>query len=453
LYALTFAALIILSACGGGNENTDSDTSPDETSQSEGTGDTDNTPEQSGSTVDKSAIKGEVKVVSVWGASLKDQYNNFFADFNKEFPNIKVTYMDQSTWELAALIAAGEAPDIILADGGRAPELLRDNMVIDLRPFIETDPDVNPDIFYEPAFNRGTTASGMVWQLPWQVDPNFPLVYNPNILDQYGYTEIPETNSLDELGNFLREFWIVENGKQVMTTYSPFEIYGAFNSLITMSYLNGADSSTYYDPANNTVKFNDPIALETLEWMLRFKRENIDDDRMNELNSTLPEGTNRFSAEKQLAAPMVISDFRNYYQLNPDLQYTLMPPESLWIGGHGVSMSATVQEENKEAAWQVLKWMTSTKEGAASKLEHFALVAGIKDNPRLLELTETDLTMKAAYEVLQNAKKLPPFIPVEYNSEFEAKWAEVLAGTLEPKAFLDHMTSYTQKLLDEQAAQ
>ncbi|UVI28200.1 extracellular solute-binding protein [Paenibacillus spongiae] len=442
----------VLTACSGGNGQTNGDPGTSKETDTKETGNnsgTNEATEQQSNQSDKS-MQGEVNVISGWGGGITDKFNKMMVEFNKVYPNIKVNYMEQGTGELAALISAGNTPDIIIADGGRFPrDWVKDNLIEDLTPYIESDPDVNPDMFYEPAYKRGTDPDGKVWQLPFLVDPNFPILYNREVLEQYGNTEIPEMHSLQELGDFLKSYWIVENGEQVMTTFSPFEVYGNFNSLLTFAYLNGADSSSFYNQAANTVTFNDPKIVEALEWMIQFKRENIDDERMNKLNASLPENTARFAAGKSLLQPNVIVHVQENLQLNPDLQLTPMPAESLWIGGHGLSLTTLGKKENKDAAWTLLKWISSSKDGAEANLKIFGNISGIKDNPYFLEQTATDPVMKIAYDVLQQAAKLPPFIPVQYEGEFDQKFGEVAAGTLEPKAFLDHMTKFTQALLDE----
>jgi ABC-type glycerol-3-phosphate transport system substrate-binding protein len=130
-----------------------------------------------------------------------------------------------------------------------------------------------------------------------------------------------------------------------------------------------------------------------------------------------------------------------------------MPSESLWIGGWSWGLTTAGSKENKEAAWELLKWMSSTKEGARSELEHFGWISGIKDHPALMEQLPSSPPLQAAYEVLQNAKKLPPQIPVDYGAEFDSGYQQVMNGELEPKAFLDHITEYVNKLLSEKYGQ
>ncbi|UVI29394.1 ABC transporter substrate-binding protein [Paenibacillus spongiae] len=435
---LLLSALLILLGLAGCS-------SPNET-ESEETG---NQQEQA-KIVDKKNIKADLKILTEWGHAFHDQFGKLFEDFNKEYPNIRVTLMEQATGDLPALIASGETPDLVIA-GDLANNLTKDDLIEDLTPYMNIDPDVTPEIFYDFAYKRSVSPNGEVWALPWHVDPNFVLMYHKDVLEQYGFTEVPAMHSLEEFEDFLRRFWVVENGEQVMTTFAPHEIMGnPDSSLTTIAYLNGADSSNFFNPATNKVTFNDPKIVEALEWIVRFKRENIHDERIQKLNSTLPENMGRFQAGKSLMEPTVTLILRANYEANPDIGFALMPEESFWVSGWSWAMTTIGKKENKDAAWELLKWMTSTKAGAESQLKHFGWISGIKDDPYLEELTKTDPVMKSAYDVLQKAKKVRPYIPVNWGEEYNAKWAEVMSGTLEPKAFLDHMTQYIQALLDEQ---
>lgn len=438
--------VMIMAACsgsgeGGGNSNP-TNTNKTDTPKNVG--------EDEGNAQNLADLKGEVKLLSPWGGGMREDFESLFADFNKDYPNIKVTYMDQTTADLAALIAAGDTPDII-SSNGLAADLRKDNMIEDLTPYLSSSPEISPELYYEPAYIRSVDANGAVWALPWHVDPNFAIAYNNDVLEQYGFTEIPEINSLQEFGDFLSKFWVTENGEQVMTTFSPHEVYGPNNTLITMAYLNGADVSTYYNAAENKVTYNDPKIVEALEWIVNFKRENINDERLVKLNSTLPENTGRFQAGKSLMEPQITPNLRGLLEQDPDLKFAPMPAESIWLGGWSFSLATVGKKENKEAAWALLKWMTSTKAGAESQQKHFGWISGIKDNPYLEELAKNDPVISVALEVLKDAKKIPPSLPVDNAKEYDTKWAEVMAGTLEPKAFLDHMTTFTQALLDEQA--
>jgi ABC-type glycerol-3-phosphate transport system substrate-binding protein len=442
LYALTVMLICLwVSACSPGSDstvNSDSSDGDAEVKQSEG-GQT---------TKNKTDLQAELKLLRVWG-ELED-WKRLIADFNKEYPNIKVEVMEQPYHELPALIAAGEIPDVV-GMVGTMPDWVENGILEELTKYVETDPDVSPDIFYDVAYTRSVTPDGKLWGLPWHVDPNFALMYNRSILDEYGVTEIPNLDSLQAMGDFLGTFWDVRNGEQIMTTFMPHsETYGPVNSLQTWAYLNGARTETFYDPETRKVSFNDPIIVEALEWILDFKRQHVNDDRINQLHATLPEGMNRFQAGKSAVMVQTSAELRIHYDMMPDeVGMIPMPSQAIWTGGWSFAMTAGGKQ--KEAAWELLKWITSTNEGAEATLKYFDALSGKRENPYLDQLAQTDPVYAVFKEVMEKSERdhLWTWIPVEWATEFDEKWWSVMDGSMEPRAFLDHMTSYIQKLVDE----
>ncbi|OXM16313.1 extracellular solute-binding protein [Paenibacillus herberti] len=438
----------VLAACSSGGAGNNSANN----AANAGTSPQPSTTAEQTSTPDNSAVKGDIKVLSIFAGGPAENFKKMMEKFNETYPNVKVTYMMQGIDDLPALISAGDTPDIMLAGGGNGnypASWIPDNLIQDLAPFIEKDKSFSADSLYETAYKRGVTTDGKVWQLPYSVDPNFTIVYNRDVLEQYGNTELPDMNSLQGFEDFVKSYWIAENGEQVMTTSSPLELYGNFNSLTTFAYLNGADASTFYNPDTNKVTFNDPKIVEALEWLVRFKRENIDDERIKKLQDSLPANTSRLIAGKSLMELSVVGHVQQALQLNPDLELAPMPSNSLWLGGHALFMTTLGKKENEEAAWSLIKWLSSSKEAAEINLQLNGTISAAKDNPYLLQQAESDPALKVAYDILQQAKKLPPFPPVQFQDEFDRKYGDVINGTLEPKAFLDHMTTYIQALLDE----
>jgi ABC-type glycerol-3-phosphate transport system substrate-binding protein len=447
-FVLLFVVMLALTACSG-KENASEEPANEE--EQEQTADIEQK-EGIEEAVDKRDMKAEITLLTAWGTRFQEQFGSLIADFNRSYPNIKVTMLEQTINELAALVAADQTPDVVTIFS-TMPAWREDNFLEDLTPYVESDPDVSLDMFYEPALNSFQMDGGL-WGLPWQDGANLMVAYHPDIFDQYGFTEFPEITSLDEMNEFLKTFWTVQNGQQTMTTFFPHGSLGSVrNTLQTWAYMNGATTTTFYNPETRKVSFNDPLIVEALEWIVRFKRENIDDDRIAELDATLPENTNRFLAGKQSITATFLTDAVSLYKENPELGITTMPEQSLWFGGWGVGMSTG--SKNKEAAWEFIKWMTSTNEGAESLLKYFGWISGKIENPYLEQVAQTDPVIKIAYEALPKVRHshLEAAIPVDYFPEFDDKWAQVMQGTLEPKAFLDHMTDYIQRLIDEKYAQ
>lgn len=450
IFTAIFIVLFLFFAAGCSQEPPKEEANPTQTDAGEsGDSNADATSEQpeDDKIVDKTKITGHVTMMYEWPQDER-LYAHITEEFNKEYPNIKLEFVpSQGGDHLSVMVGAGEAPDIVTSSP-HTPHWIESGLIQELNPFIETDPDVDESTFYKPAFVRHVAPDGKIWGLPWQVDPNFVLMYNEEVLDQYGMTEFPEIHGLGDFLIFLKQFWVVENGEQVMTTVQPHEAFGAVNALQTYAYLNGAKTETFYDHETKKANFNDPLIVEALEMMLKFKRENVDGDRIHKLQASLPEGSNRTLVGKAAVDMAITGWVADWVRENPDLKFVAMPKESLWLGGSGLNMVAG--SEKNEAAWVVMKWLTATNEGAAA-LTNMNFVSGKVVNPVMEEKVKQDPVWAVTYDILTRAERshLESWVPVEFGSEFHAKWADVFYNmTLEPKAFLDHMTNYIQQKVD-----
>jgi ABC-type glycerol-3-phosphate transport system substrate-binding protein len=88
--------------------------------------------------------------------------------FMEEHPNIKIEMeqIGEFPTKIPALAAAGTLPDVVRSWEAMVFEMARGGQFIDLQPFIDTEPDFNPEDFYEAVYNypvrRGSaTASTM----------------------------------------------------------------------------------------------------------------------------------------------------------------------------------------------------------------------------------------------------------------------------------------------------
>lgn len=317
-------------------------------------------------------------------------------------------------------------------------------MLEDLTPYLQQYPEVNVDVFYAPAFNKYYVGDKL-YGLPWNVDPNFALHSNRKILDQYGITEVPELKTLEDLGNYLKQFWIVNGGKQEMTTFDPSSLWGGGTAMLTWALVNGATAEDFYDPTTRKAGYNNPKIVEAVEWLADFYQENVNPERINELKATLPENTDLFDANK-----MAVS-FYSTKKMREEMETILtpFPEEGLWVGGYGFSLVST--SKNKDAAFQFIKWLTTTENAARISNDILGVLPAKKDLPFLQEKAQSDKYLAIAIEVLSKVKKYPPQTPVDLPETFEADFLAVLNGTSseDPQTFLDNLTKIMQQKIDD----
>ncbi|MFC5404777.1 extracellular solute-binding protein [Cohnella soli] len=402
-------------------------------------------PEKDNGTPNPASFSGEISFMTPW-PHLQAQLEEVVKAFNKTYPNVKVNLAFGGEADLTNLVTNGIAPELFLTGTPLSNiNFINDGIYADLTPYLAKDPDLS-DKF--PDTNKALdTYDQKMYGLPFDTMTLFPIYYNKKILDQYGYTEFPELKTLGDIDAFFKKFWIVKDGNQEMTGQLPHIIYNSMTAFTTFAYANGADDKTFWNAETKTVNFSDPKVVEALEWMVRFKRENIDDARMQKMNASFPEGTDAFINDKQAMGLLLPASAKYYLSKNPDLQLGVasMPEDALYISGQSVMLVGP--SKNKDLGWEFMKWLTSTEEGTTSFAQNLGFIPALKDNSYVASLT--DPLEKQAVELSSKAKKVQFIIPVDISAEFDKLFGDVMAGKMEPKAFLDHMTQYTQNLINE----
>lgn len=442
--AVLLMVSVLLAACSGNSGNNKNDPAPTppgtETPQ---TNNGDNTESEGEPAPDKSSYTGEVVIHNAMYAGMEAMWDAYAADFISQYPNLTIRWV---TDPIENLIAAGDPPDL-MAWGWINVPWIRDGLVADLGEYIARD-GLDLANYLPPALGM-QQYEGKTYGLPWITDPNFPIAYNKKVFDQYGQDGIPEINSLASFLEFNKKFWIMSNGEYEMTAMDPLNGYGHYIQLWTYAYMNGVDQNVIYNPETRKAGFNDSRILEALEAMLDFNRQNIDVEALNRLIATLPAHPFATMVNDKQAFNMIVGVIANMYKEgnpNLDLGFEPMPTDALWLGGWGLAMSQP--GDNKDAAWEFLKWSTAAKEGIVSLGEHVGFLAAAKSNDWLDAQAQQDPMFQAFKDILANASKTLPVLPVDYVTEFNRLFPEVISGAMPARDFLDHMNNHVQQAID-----
>ena len=104
------------------------------------------------------------------------------------YPNIntQLEYNDygETAVRILALAAAGDLPDLIMASNEHTPILACSELLMDLNPFIEKEPDVNPDDF-AAGVSQGFHMWDHWWGFPYD-HSTWGIFYNKNLFDEAG---------------------------------------------------------------------------------------------------------------------------------------------------------------------------------------------------------------------------------------------------------------------------
>lgn len=181
----------MLTGCGGDSkdEGGKSSTGADSTG-------TDNTGNDSaGSGNDESSKSGEEIVLTVFDAHAYglDEYAEMAAKFEEEHPGVKIEVQhaaNDSNTLLQSRVNSGDIPDVFDVESGTSAR-----MYYEYAYDWTNDADVLGK-FSEEAINTGRDEEGNVKSLPWTYE-NMGLIYNKDLFEQAGITELPAT--MDQL--------------------------------------------------------------------------------------------------------------------------------------------------------------------------------------------------------------------------------------------------------------
>lgn len=297
-------------------------------------------------------------------------YMNWFQDAVAEFNAysdtvvVNAEYFPNFSDKLSQAFAASQQPDVAFTWQGITP-WAKAGKLAPVSDECLTKEEMEEQ-FYEGAL-RNKLYDGQYYCVPAEINVESPSLFvNLDILEASG-KEIPaswiENNgpeSWEELLAFAKEL-TVKDGDSVMQSglayaYSSWE--AMFASLI---WQYGGD---YRDEENQVVHFNTPEAKQAAEFMLKYIQG---EDAISD------GGTSRYDLFTQglaamcIGAPWYASSFEtdaggmNYQVFNMPAFVEGSDPYCVATGGWGYVVSSETDEEVQKAAWEFVKYMTTTE--------------------------------------------------------------------------------------------
>jgi multiple sugar transport system substrate-binding protein len=200
-------------------------------------------------------------------------------DFRAEYPDIEVEILPNpgGDWHtrILTLIAAGELPDVYMADSSFVPLYVESGGLVNLRPYIE-DPDVGFDP--EELFYMGVYENGFYRGDPYVLAKDYSTVavYANRSLFEAAGIPLPEDGwTYDDLLDIAMQLTVDADGNTAASPdFNPDDVVqwgmdhrgGWFRSFQTVIHSFG--SATISDDGTTLDGyFNSPEAIAALEWM------------------------------------------------------------------------------------------------------------------------------------------------------------------------------------------
>jgi len=276
---------------------------------------------------------------------------NYILEFNRTNPTYRVHVIDYSEyntdddWDagivrLSTDIIAGRIPDIIDLSGLPFEQYAARGLLVDLYPFIDSDPELSRDNFMENVL-RASELDGGLYRIFMSFAIN-TLVGHPSVVGP-------------DVGWTMDEFLAVldANPQADMPLGQWLTRYNFLEAAITVNM------SEYVDWAAGETNFDTPEFAQLLELATRFPEDFDIGDEMGFMR----EESNLIAEGRQL---MAFSGVWSYHDLlmhnamfDGDVVFKGFPAES----GNGNSiniqfgLAITTQSSNQDAAWQFLRGM------------------------------------------------------------------------------------------------
>jgi multiple sugar transport system substrate-binding protein len=287
----------------------------------------------------------------------RDVFDQMIADFNLENPNyiVEPVFADFWTYEqkVLAAVAAGDPPDVIMADMTRAGQRAEANQILNLDDFMAAD-NVDLDRFWGYT-QRDVVYNGQVWGIPYAPDTRV-LYYDKDAFAEVGLDPDQPPQTWDELWEYSQRLDKMDDqGNLERVGFSPMwgNVY-----VMPFAWSNGA---TLVDEQGNFM-FDSPEVIETAQWYKQwvdhYGKENLD---------TFASGFGSGAQDPFISGEVAmiiqtqtyIGNLRNY-AADKNWGVTLIPnngtPAS-W--GAGFDLEIPMGASNPEGAWEFIKFLTS----------------------------------------------------------------------------------------------
>lgn len=306
------------------------------------------------------AVPQERTKVTFWhifgSGPSRDIFDNLIAEFNVENPQyiVEPVYTDFWTYDqkFLAAVAAGDPPDVIMADQTRAGQRAEAQQIIALDPYIQAD-NFDMSVFWEYP-QKDVQWQGETWGIPFGPDTRI-LFYNKDKFTEAGLDPEKPPVTWDELFQYAQQLDKKDDaGELTQVGFNPF-----WGNVWVMPFIftNGTE---IVDEAGK-VHIDTPEVVETAvwykQWVDHYGKENLDN-----FASSFGSGAQDPFISGQVAMIIQTQDFiANLKEYAPDMNWgaALIPykkePAS-W--GAGFDLEIPFGAKNPDGAWAFIKFMT-----------------------------------------------------------------------------------------------
>lgn len=310
--------------------------------------------------------------ITYWNMGASQEYiDHMVAKFNREHTEIEIDAMrvTGTSGNVSQIVAAhigGDVPDLIYLDLGALRELKYSGILMDLTPYIERE-GWNMEAEWNPAMLQKVVEKGRYFAIPRDALVMTTIFRNKELFAMVGLDPEHGPATLEELEEADKRLMrIGADGEATQAGFVPWSGLGSLGLIWSLLW-----GSNWWDSVENRPIINGPRNVEMMEWMEAWAKRTFPHVGTGWGNAHFYNG--------QLAMAMIGGEQLNALRAgNIDIAsvgITPMPvmPEDdhsrLYVSGEGFVIPSLAR--NKEAAWEVIKWLVEPENAA-----EFALISG-----------------------------------------------------------------------------
>lgn len=420
MVAITVAAASMLSGCGSSSANQNPTTGNSQPTQAAAS-----TAASTAAAAKNSAdIKGNISYWSHNNPAFVDANKKLIADFQKQFPNVKVNYQnfpyDVTAQKLKASFAAKNEPDVFQPFGAWMPPYLQQGVIA------EVPADMSADFgskFYEGAI-VGYMKDGKYYGVPRETNVEYGLFYVPEKLKAAGIDGAPKTFD-DLLKAAKANVKFVNNAQQ----YGGFEFFNYDNTtFLLLSWIKqlGGD---YWAQDKKHINFETKEAEQA--WQRLVDLINVDKvTDLKHITAQVPTEQYFFSGKAAMIVKGPWAAAIGDELKNKNWAFGIMPPlvgdKSTFVVEPGWAEVVSARSKNLDADWAFVNfitgaenskyWNTATgtipSQKAVAEDQAFAndgnnarikdAFASLKDSTPIGPVMDTDFLKQTIYDTFQS---------------------------------------------------
>ncbi|NMO95755.1 ABC transporter substrate-binding protein [Paenibacillus lemnae] len=373
--------------------------------------------------------------------------NYMIDEFKKAYPHITVEPVFQGGYpdlqkKLSAAVAANDVPAVTNVEVSVVANFADGGLFQDLTPYIKRDKVDMED--FSKGMLQAYAYNDKQYGFPLIVSTSV-MVYNKTLLDKLG-VQPPQT--WDEIEDYNSKVTEKEGGK---TTRYAFSVPG-WDTWYYDPWISNGGGTVLTD--DDTVGFDQP---ESLRWAENFKKWIDDGSLMMGFGKGASDTMRQMFLDEKIGMVEHSSAIIKMYVENAkfDVGVSFLPGDKerkSHIGGAGIVMMSGAKEEQKEAAWKFIQFMTSAEHNIkwADETGYLPTHKSVIDSEEGKQYFEKWPQYKAVFDNFDNVGPRPqhPAYP-EMSSVYKDIVGEMILNGKDPVPMLKENTQKMNDVLSD----